>query len=248
MTTVIIGATGSVGEALARRLKARGQELFLAARDRDRLRRLATELDAYCIVLDATHANAIEHLFDKAQSECGGIRGAVYCAGSLVLKPAHLTSDEDFTQTLSVNLLGPFYMLREAAKRMMTTGGSIVLPSSAAALTGMANHEAIAAAKAGVVGLVRAAAASYAQRGIRINAYAPGMVESALTESLLASESTRQASMAMHPMKRLGQPDDVASLIDWLLADENDWVTGQVFNIDGGLANLRPKPMSLVRK
>jgi NAD(P)-dependent dehydrogenase (short-subunit alcohol dehydrogenase family) len=124
---------------------------------------------------------------------------------------------------------------------MMQDGGSIVLVSTAAARIGIANHEAIAAAKAGILGLTLSAAATYAGRRIRVNAVAPGLVETPLSERITRSEANRKASEAMHALGRLGKPGDVASLMAWLLDPENEWVTGQVFGVDGGLATLRSR-------
>ena len=98
---------------------------------------------------------------------------------------------------------------------------------------------AIAAAKAGVEGLVRSAAASYAARGICVNAVAPGMVETPLSEPILSNAQSRAVSQALHPLGRIGQPSDVAAAIEWLAAGHADWVTGAVIPVDGGLANVR---------
>ena len=124
---------------------------------------------------------------------------------------------------------------------MMSGGGSIVLVSSAAARTGLANHEAIAAAKAGVMGLTLSAAASYAARGIRVNCVAPGLVETPLAARITGNEGSLQASKAMHALGRIGQPGDVASAMAWLLDPANSWVTGQVIGVDGGLGTIRPR-------
>jgi NAD(P)-dependent dehydrogenase (short-subunit alcohol dehydrogenase family) len=124
---------------------------------------------------------------------------------------------------------------------MQKTGGSIVLVSSAAARVGLANHEAIAAAKAGVAGLCLAAAASYAARGIRVNAVAPGLVRTPLTAGITGNELALKASTAMHPLGRIGEPEEVAEAIAWLLDAKQSWITGQILGVDGGLATLRGK-------
>jgi 3-oxoacyl-[acyl-carrier protein] reductase len=124
---------------------------------------------------------------------------------------------------------------------MMKAGGSIVLVSSAAARVGLVNHEAIAAAKGGVSGLVLAAAATYARYNIRVNAVAPGLVRTAATESITRNEVSERVSIAMHAAGRLGTPRDVASVMAWLLNPRNDWVTGQVLGIDGGLSTVRTR-------
>ena len=117
----------------------------------------------------------------------------------------------------------------------------MVLLSSAAARIGLANHEAVAAAKAGVIGLTLSAAATYARARIRFNAVAPGLVRTPLSAGLLANELAAKASVAMHPLGRLGEPEDVARAICWLLDPHNDWVTGQVLGVDGGLADVKAR-------
>ena len=124
---------------------------------------------------------------------------------------------------------------------MRGEGGSIVLLSTAAASVGLPNHEAIAAAKGGVEGLARSAASTYARYGIRVNCVAPGLVETPLAAGLLANDRARAASEALHPLGRVGTPDDVAAAIDWLVDPASSWVSGQVIGVDGGLAALRPK-------
>ena len=105
----------------------------------------------------------------------------------------------------------------------------------------MANHEAIAAAKGGINGLVISAAASYAPRGLRVNAVAPGLVRTPLAERLTSSEATLKASTALHPLGRIGEPGDVGAVLAWLLDPATTWVTGQVISIDGGLSSVRAK-------
>ena len=122
---------------------------------------------------------------------------------------------------------------------MKGEGGSIVFVSTAAASIGLPNHEAIAAAKGGIEALVRSAAATYGKSGIRVNAVAPGLVETPLTQRITASESARAGSEAMHALRRIGQPEDVAGAILWLLSNEAAWVTGQTFGVDGGLGAVR---------
>ncbi len=125
---------------------------------------------------------------------------------------------------------------------MRRSGGSVVLMSSAAARIGLSNHEAIAAAKAGVIGLTLAAAASYGPKGLRFNAVAPGMVKTPLTERLWSNPTAAKASLAYHALGRLGEPEDIAAMIAWLLDRRQNWVTGQVFGVDGGLAGVKPQP------
>jgi NAD(P)-dependent dehydrogenase (short-subunit alcohol dehydrogenase family) len=124
---------------------------------------------------------------------------------------------------------------------MKSGGGSIVLISSAAARVGMANHEAISAAKAGIIGLALAAAATYASKNIRVNIIAPGLVRTPLTADLTTNAAISKKSTAMHAIGRMGEPSDVAAGIEWLFDPQQSWVTGQVLGIDGGLAAVRPR-------
>ena len=245
---VIVGASGGIGSDLCRRLAARGPcKLMLAARDPAKLEALAGELrtldaDATVVTraLDATDSGAVDAAFAEATAAFGAITGAVNLCGSILLKPAHLTSDKEFGDTLAVNLLTAFHVLRAAVKAM-PGGGSIVLMSTVATKIGLANHEAIAAAKGGINGLVISAAASYAPRGLRVNAVAPGLVRTPLAERLTSSEATLKASTAMHPLGRIGEPGDVGAVLAWLLDPATTWVTGQVISIDGGLSSVRAK-------
>ena len=121
-------------------------------------------------------------------------------------------------------------------------GGSIVLMSSVAGRYGLPNHEAVAAAKAGIEGLVRAAAATYAPRGIRVNAVAPGLVRTPLAGRLVATEQAVEASAAMHPLGRIGEPEDLTDALAFLLDPARSaWVTGQTLSVDGGFATVRPR-------
>ena len=238
---VVFGGTGGIGSALCRRLAARGARLTIAARDRQRVDTLAGELGAHGMALDATAADDVDRCITDALERHGRLDGVAHCVGSLLLKPAHLTTEDEWAAVLATNLTSAFLVLRAAARAMTRTGGSVVLMSSAAARLGLANHEAIAAAKAGVQGLALSAAASYAGRGIRVNAVAPGLVRTPLTARLTANEASLKASAALHALGRIGEPDEVASAIAWLLDPAQGWVTGQVLGVDGGLATVRSR-------
>ena len=236
---LVIGAAGGIGSALVRRLVASGGKVFLAGRDATRLETLATELGMPWGTVEATDPDAIDGVADRAVAELGGLDGLANCVGSILLKPAHLTSAADWNATIATNLTSAFGCVRAAGRLMKGEGGSVVLVSSAAARVGLANHEAIAAAKAGIIGLVLSAAATYAKQKVRFNAVAPGLVRTPLSKGLLSSELAEKASVGMHPLGRLGEPDEVAAAIQWFLDPAQGWITGQVLGIDGGLADLR---------
>jgi NAD(P)-dependent dehydrogenase (short-subunit alcohol dehydrogenase family) len=239
MKILIFGVTGGIGSALARRLIGAGHTVFGSARDSTRLAALGAQIGFSSLPGDVTRSNEVDRVFQTADSILGGIDGVALCVGSILLKPAHLTSDEEWHATMAVNLHSAFYVTRAAARSMQRAGGSIVLVSTCAARVGLPNHEAIAAAKAGLEGLARSAAATYAPRQIRINVVAPGLVNTPLAARITGNEAALKASVAMHPLGRIGEPDDVASAIAWLLDPAQGWVTGQTIGVDGGLASLR---------
>jgi 3-oxoacyl-[acyl-carrier protein] reductase len=243
----ILGATGGIGKALTLSLDSAGACLALGARDEGRLAELSKtainhERDHYYEALDATKFDAVERFVQNILAKYGRIDGLVNCVGSILIKPAHLTSEEEFDKTIALNLATAMATVKFGAKAMMKSGGgSIVLISSVAARIGIANHEAIAAAKAGIVGLTLSAAATYASKGIRVNCVCPGLIETPLSEPILRSEQARKISESMHPLHRIGKPSDVTSAIQWLLSSDQSWVTGQVLCIDGGMGSVLSK-------
>jgi len=117
-------------------------------------------------------------------------------------------------------------------------GGRLVFTSSVAATLGLMNHEAIAAAKGGVESMVRSAAATYSQRNIRLNVVAPGLTETRLADTMLRSDAIREAAISKIPLKRINQPSEVSSTIEWLLCDAPDNFTGQILHLDGGMSQI----------
>lgn len=233
---VVLGATGSVGSALAQTLVARGDQVWL-------LGRAPSTVDgaAGSGIIDISSSESVEAAIREAQTTLGEVNGIANCIGSVHLKPAHATSDAEFRETIETNLFSAFATVR-AAGNLMRDGGSVVLFASAAAEIGISNHEAIAAAKAGVIGLARSAAASYAARNLRINVISPGLVKSKMTKRLW--ENPAAASIEMHALGRLGEPSQIASLAAWLLDPANDWITGQIIGVDGGLGSILPRKKS----
>ncbi len=232
---LITGATGGIGRMVCQRLSE--HRLTLVARQPAPLTELAAGLpDALAFPADLSVEAGAEAL-QGCLAQRPPLDGVVHAIGSLLLKPAHRCSFDEWRAVMAANLDSAFLVLRLVTQAKMR--GSLVLCSSVAARVGLNNHEAIAAAKAGIEGLVRAAAATYAAQGLRVNAIAPGLTDTPLTAAILGSQQLRAALVQQHPLGRIGRPDDQAAAICWLLGDESTWVTGQVLGVDGGFGTVR---------
>lgn len=236
---LLISGSSDIATETANQLVDQGHRVYLTSRTKENVEHLAKRLDMPYAVIDPTDFDAVDDLV--AERVESGLAGVVNCSGSLFLKPAHQTSRDEYDHVISANLTSAFALVRAAGKHMAKKGGSVVLISSAAAMAGIPSHEAIAAAKGGIISLTKSAAATYASTGLRFNAVAPGLVETKMTEHIAKNEMMRKASEAMHALSRLGSVKDVASAIIYFLNPDNDWVTGQVLAVDGGLSNLKVK-------
>lgn len=238
---LITGAYGGIGSATARILQQQQFRLVLSGRNREKLDALAGELGATAVPADVTVAEDVESLVQQAADAHGRLDGIIHAVGSMLLKPAHLTSVDEFKSTIDLNLTSAFLMLKFGTKTMFASGGSFVFFSTVATGIGLANHEAITAAKAGIDGLVISAAASYASKGIRVNAVAPGLTNTPLASRITSNEAALKVSQSMHPLGRIGEPGDIASAAAWLIDPRNNWITGQTFRVDGGLSSVRSR-------
>lgn len=234
----IAGATGGIGSLLSRDLVKFGAKVFVTGRNAEKIDQMKSELDCEGAIIDGADFASYESAIAQAES-IAPLNGAVCCTGSLILKSAHATSQAEFEATMAASATSAFGMTRAAAKSMMNQGGSIVLVASAAARIGLQNHEAIAAAKGAVMGLTLSASATYSRNKIRVNCITPGLTDTPLTSRIVGNEASRKASEAMHPIGRLGKPEDIVEAMLWLLSDASGWVTGQVIGIDGGLGSLK---------
>jgi 3-oxoacyl-[acyl-carrier protein] reductase len=227
---LIIAASSSMGRATCKLLQDEGHCIYQTARSSDKI-----TPDS---LLDATDFQAVGRVFSLAKEKMGSIDGVVNFAGSLLLKPASSTSEDQYYQVIQSSLTTAFATVRSAGQHI-DNGGSVVLISSAAASIGLPNHEAIAAAKAGVIGLMRSAAATYAHQNLRFNVVAPGLTETHLTEKIIQNKASLDYSLQMHPLGRIGQPQDIARAVLFFLDPKNSWVTGQTLHVDGGLSILK---------
>jgi NAD(P)-dependent dehydrogenase (short-subunit alcohol dehydrogenase family) len=160
--------------------------------------------------------------------------------GSTLIAPLHRTQTEAYREVMRVNLDSAVFMLQAWLTALRGEAGSAVFVSSVVARIGVANHEAIAAAKGGIEALVRSAAATYAAQGIRINAVAPGLTETPMTSGMLKLAAMREGAGKQYPLGGVQTAAQVADTMAWLLGDGSARVTGQVIAVDGGFTTIRP--------
>jgi len=239
---VITGATGGLGQAVTQHLAANDWSLVLLSRNPDKLDRINAPKGTIRIVADVSKPGGMAQALEKCRTQYERFPTAlVNCAGSILISPLHRVTEEEYQKTLHANLDTAFYSLREfiGACIKLRVEATAVLVSSVAAHIGLANHEAISAVKAAIEGLTRSAAATYASQGVRVNAVAPGLMRTAATEKYFVTPKAIRNIDAQYPLGRHGKADDVAKAIVWLLSNEADWVTGQVWTIDGGYSAVR---------
>ena len=236
---LLVGASSDIALNLGQKLLDRGTILTLLARDAERVQPLVDQ-GATLVQGDALDRECVQRAVDIAKDNGeGSISGVAHLVGSLVIRPPHALSLDAFNEVLHTNLSSAFLTLSVACKAMLRSGGGrLVFTSSVAATLGLMNHEAIAAAKGGVESMVRSAAATYSQRNIRLNVVAPGLTETRLADTMLRSDAIREAAISKIPLKRINQPSEVSSTIEWLMCDAPDNFTGQILHLDGGMSQI----------
>ena len=232
---LIFGATGSIGSILAQQLKDSNQEAHLISRNEDELKTLSEKLGFSFTVADVLEDGFIDQIKSDVSDDI--IQGLAYCIGSIDLKPIKRVTESDMNQCMKLNLYSAIDAIQGLQDELKKSNGSIVLFSSVAAQKGFTNHTIIASTKAAIEGLTVTLAAEFAP-SIRVNCIAPSLTESKISQSMLKSEVVAEALAKAHPLKRLGEGKDSASLAKFLLSGENSWVTGQIIGVDGGRSSL----------
>ena len=223
----IIGGTSGIGRATIAQLQAEGHLVHAACRAPEKLADLGLA------------AQRFDALAPTPLSWPERLDGLVYFPGSIVLKPFHRMTPEDFQRELQVNLLGAVAALQSALPALKASGrASVVLFSTVAVAQGMPMHAGIAAAKGALEGLARSLAAEWAPT-IRVNVIAPSLTDTALAAPLLNSDLKREAATKRHPLQQVGRSEDLAALVCHLLSGHARFMTGQVLHVDGGLSSVR---------
>ena len=230
---LIIGATGSIGSSLAEQLKNSGHGIHLVARNEGEVSSIAENLGCGFTVADVLEDGFIE----KVKADIPEIKGIAYCVGSIDLKPLRMVTEQDFNKCMKLNLYSAVEAIKGYQESLKKTKGSIVLFSTGAAHRGFTNHAIIASAKAAVEGLTVSLAAEFAPN-IRVNCIAPSLTKSKIAEPMLKNTTIAEGIAKAHPLKRLGEGKDSASLAKFLITEDSSWVTGQIIAVDGGRSKL----------
>ena len=235
MKKVILGATGSIGSSLAKKLVESGEKVHLVGRDGTSVSELAKNLNSSFTVCDVLEENFSEKIINDLKDEA--INGLAFCVGSIDLKPLKLTKKSDFMQSFNLNLISATEVIKSLSDNLKKNKGSIVLFSTVAVKQGFPNHSIVSSAKGAIEGLTLALAAEFAPN-VRVNCIAPSLTNSKISNFLLKNEKVAEGIAKMHPMKRIGEGEDSASLAKFLLTDESSWVTGQILGVDGGRSSV----------
>lgn len=235
-TVIVTGGAKGIGKAIALKFADEGANIVLNYRSSapDDVVKEITDKGVKCLAFqaDVSDFSQAEALITKAFEEFGSVDVLVNNAGITKDTLLMRMSEDDFTSVIDVNLKSVFNTTKHATKIMLKQkSGSIVNMSSVVGVTGNIGQANYAASKAGIIGLTKTTARELASRGITCNAIAPGFIQTAMTDVL--SDKVKEATLAGIPLKRFGQPEEVASLAVFLA--ENKYITGQVVNIDGGM-------------
>lgn len=225
-TTLIIGASSGIGKALANKLIKQKESVISISRN----------------LPDASFSHFYQHdlLSDTELPKLDGtVDGLVYCPGSISLKPFRTIKKQDFLNDLEINVLGAIKAIQAYTSHLqLSKNASIVLFSTVAVQTGMPFHSSVSVSKGAIEGLTKALAAELSPK-IRVNCIAPSLTHTAMAEKLINTPEKLESSANRHPLKRIGNPIDIANTAEFLLSENASWITGQIFHVDGGMSSIK---------
>jgi NAD(P)-dependent dehydrogenase (short-subunit alcohol dehydrogenase family) len=241
-TAIVTGGGSGIGRAIALAFAREGASVAVCGRDRKKLDHVAADIGAgttqgkcLAVVADVSIAKQVELAVRMAVERFGRLTTVVNNAGVLIAGTAESLSDDEWEHTFNVNVRGPWLMARAVLPHLRAAGGgSIINIGSVLSLEGARNRVAYSASKGAVLAMTRSMALDQAAEKIRVNCICPGMVETEMIAQFNADENARRQRLAMHPIGRFGQPEDIAGLAVFLASDESSWITGAAFPVDGG--------------
>lgn len=236
---LVTGASQGLGKRFAQVLAARGASVCLAARQSDKIAGLAADVRAsggrsHAVALDVTDASAVSRAIADCEAALGPLDILVNNAGVAISKPFLEQGDEDWDKVVGTNLRGAFLVAREVARRMVERGhGNIVNVASVLGVDVVGSLSPYSASKGGLLQLTRAMAHELARSGVRVNAIAPGYIETDINRSFFQSEAGRRLERTL-PVRRIGQPEELDGALLLLASDASRYMTGSTVTVDGG--------------
>jgi NAD(P)-dependent dehydrogenase (short-subunit alcohol dehydrogenase family) len=225
----IVGASSGIGSALAKQLILEGHQVYGTFNKSTPSAEGFTKLQALNVLDENPDFSFLPEVMD----------GLVYCPGAVNLKPFARVKPEDFVSDYRLQLIGAVKVIQACLPKLKNSAqASIVLFSTVAVKTGFNFHSLVAASKGAVEGLTTALAAEFAPK-IRVNCIAPSITDTPLAAALLNTDEKKEANAQRHPLRKIGKPEDLASLAVFLLSEKSSWITGQVLHVDGGLSTLK---------
>jgi NAD(P)-dependent dehydrogenase (short-subunit alcohol dehydrogenase family) len=237
---IVLGGSRGFGEGIARRYLREGAKVVIAARNAERLDKVANEIGATAICSDATESDSLEALAKATLEKFGRVDIAVNSAGYEDNTPLRHMTPEKLEPMVAVQFTGAVYFIRHMANAMIE-GGSIVTISSLTSTLVADGYAHYAGAKAGINHVSKIGASEYGAQGVRINVVSPTLIDTPMTSQLLSIPGVPEAFLAETPLGRIGQIDDVTNTVLWLTSDQSSYITGQNICVDGG-ASLRRLP------
>ncbi len=234
---LIYGGTGAIGFSIAKSLKEQGYNPIIISRNKEDLINKSKQLDCNYEICDVLETNQIEEI---AKKHDGDVIGLAYCVGSINLRPLKITKDIDFINSFKINTLAGINTVKASFSDLNNNNGSILFFSTIAVQQGFNNHTVVATSKGAIEGLTLSLAAEFAPK-IKVNCIAPSLTDSKMSQKMISNDTIRKAIEKMHPIPKIGQGEDFGDLSSFLLSEKNNWITGQIFHIDGGRSTLRIK-------
>ncbi|MBE0597895.1 MAG: SDR family oxidoreductase [Desulfuromonadales bacterium] len=236
---IVLGATGGMGQVIARRFAREGARVMVSGRNLEVLRTLAGEVGGEYVPCDIGKQADVDHLVSTTVSRFGRVDVAVNASGYGLLKPFLDTTREELEEMAAIQFIGPFQFM-QALLKVMPRGGSIIQISSATATIMFDSHAAYMGTKAGIDHVVRCVANEFGERGIRANSISPGLTDTPMAALAFQSPTVVDLFKREYPLGRIGTAEDIAEAAVWLASDAC-FVTGQNLQVNGGLT-LRRNP------
>ena len=232
---LIFGGTGAIGFSIAEKMSLEGYSPVIISRNEEELINKSKKINCEYEVCDVLENNQIIKVSEKHND---AVFGVAYCIGSINLKPLKISKDNDFVESFKINALGAINVIKSNIDSLTKNNGSILLFSTIAVQQGFTNHSVVSTSKGAIEGLTLSLAAEFAPK-IRVNCIAPSLTDSKMSQKMISNDNIRKAIENMHPIPKIGKGEDFADLSSFLLGKKNNWITGQIFHIDGGRSTLR---------